>query len=53
VPDDPAELRQKAEACWKLAGMFEEPERKTLWHERAFNWEQLAIEAEKQPPRVA
>jgi hypothetical protein len=53
VPDDSAELREKAEACRKLAGMFEEPERKTLWHERAAHWEQLAIEAGKQPLRVA
>lgn len=49
VPDDPAELRLKAEACRRLAGMFEEPERKALWIERAGQWEQLAIKAEKQP----
>jgi hypothetical protein len=49
VSDNPAELRLKAEACRKLAGMFEEPERKVLWIERAGHWEQLAIEAEKQP----
>jgi hypothetical protein len=49
VPDNSAELRLKAEACRKLSGMFEEPERKALWIERAGHWEQLAIEAEKQP----
>jgi hypothetical protein len=49
VPDDPAELRLKAEACRKLAGMFEEPARKALWIERAGEWEQLAMKAEKQP----
>ena len=46
--DNSAELRLKAEACRKLAGMFEEPERKALWIERASDWEQLAIDAEKQ-----
>jgi hypothetical protein len=46
VRDDPAELRLKAEACRKLAGMFEEPERKALWIERAGQWEQLAIKSE-------
>ena len=50
MSDDPAQLRLKAEACRKLAGMFEEPERKALWSERAGHWEQLAIEAEKPPP---
>jgi hypothetical protein len=50
VSNDPTELRLKAEACRKLAGMFEQPERKTLWHERAVDWEQLAIDAEKKPP---
>jgi len=50
VSDDPTQLRLKAEACRKLAGMFEEPERKALWSERAGHWEQLAIEAEKAPP---
>ena len=45
--DDSAELRLKAEACRKLVGMFEEPERKALWIERASHWEQLAKEAEK------
>jgi len=34
MPDDPVELRLKAEACRKLADMFEEPERKALWIER-------------------
>jgi hypothetical protein len=49
VSDNSAELRLKAEACRKLAGMFEEPERKALWIERASHWEQLAKEAEKRP----
>ena len=49
VPDDPAELRLKAEACRKLAVMFEEPERRALWIERASQWEKLAIKAQKRP----
>ncbi len=50
VPDEPAQLRQKAEACRRLADMYEEdPERQTLWIERADHWEKLAIKAEKQP----
>jgi hypothetical protein len=51
MPEDPALLRLKAEACRRLADMFEEAERKALWIERAGQWEQLAIKAEKQPQR--
>jgi hypothetical protein len=47
--DDPAQLRLKAEACRRLAAMFEEAERKALWIERADQWERLAVQAEKQP----
>ena len=39
VPDNSAELRLKAEACRKLSGMFEEPEREALWIECAGHWE--------------
>ena len=53
MPGHPAELRQKAEACRKLAGMFEEPDRKVLWIERAGHWDQLAIEAERRKLREA
>lgn len=34
ITDDPALLRVLAEACRRLARMFEEPERKALWIER-------------------
>jgi hypothetical protein len=49
MPDDLAQLRLKAEACRRLADMFEEPERKAHWSERAADWERLATEAEKRP----
>jgi hypothetical protein len=51
MPDDPALLRLKTEACRRLADMFVEAERKALWTERADHWEQLAIKAEEQPPK--
>lgn len=43
----PTELRQKAEACRRLADSSESVERKDLWLKRADEWEKLAIEAEK------
>jgi hypothetical protein len=48
---DPALLRLLAEACRKLARMFEEPERQVLWIERAGHWDQLAIEADRRTLR--
>jgi hypothetical protein len=53
MPDDPAQLRLKAEACRRLADMFEEPERKAHWGERAADWERLATKAKKRPPTKA
>lgn len=53
VFDEPAQLRQKAEACRRLADMSEDAARKALWLERADHWEQLAVKAAKQPrPRT-
>jgi hypothetical protein len=52
MPDDPILLRLLAEACRKLARVFEEPDRKVLWIERAGHWDQLAIEAERRKLRV-
>jgi hypothetical protein len=48
--DEPAQLRQKAEACRRLADMSDEAERRVMWLERAGHWEQLAVKAAK-PPR--
>jgi hypothetical protein len=45
----PSELRQKAEACRRLADISESAERKALWLKRADEWEKLAIEADKRP----
>jgi hypothetical protein len=53
MPDDPILLRLLAEACRKLARVFEEPDRKVLWIERAGHWDQLAIEAERRKLREA
>lgn len=49
MPDEPAQLRLKAEACRRLADMHEDAKGKALWTERANHWEQLATKAEKQP----
>ena len=46
--DDPAQHRLKAEACQRLADMYEDTKNKALWTKRARHWEQLAIETEKQ-----
>jgi hypothetical protein len=46
--ESPAQLRLKAEACRRLADMFEDADRKVLWNERAAHWEQLAMKAQKQ-----
>jgi len=51
VSEDPLALRRKAEACRQLADMDQGADRKTLWLKRADQWEQLAIEAEKHPPK--
>jgi hypothetical protein len=51
VPDEPALLRLKAEACRRLADLSEDSERKTLWLKRADDWEKLAIEATTQRRR--
>jgi len=51
MPDDPALLRLKAEACRRLADLFVEAVRKALWTERAYYWEQLATKAGEQPPK--
>lgn len=49
--DEPAQLRQKAEVCRRLADMADDAGRKALWLERADHWEQLATKAPKQPNR--
>lgn len=50
VPDEPAQLHRKAEACRLLAEMYEEdPARQALWIERADHWEKLAIKADELP----
>jgi hypothetical protein len=45
--DHSTELRQKAEACRRLADISESAERKALWLKRADEWEKLAIAAQK------
>jgi hypothetical protein len=47
--DDLAQLRQKAEACRRLADIAEDAQRKALWIERADHWEQLAAKAGERP----
>jgi anti-sigma factor RsiW len=49
VDDELAELRRKAEACRRLAGMDEDAARKALWLERADHWEKLAAKVAQQP----
>jgi hypothetical protein len=49
--EDPIALRQKAEACRQLADLDQSSERKALWFKRADHWEELAIKAEKRPPK--
>jgi hypothetical protein len=51
MSEDPLALRRKAEACRRLADMDQSADRKTLWLKRADQWERLAIEAEKHPPK--
>lgn len=50
MPEDPAQLRLRAEACRRLADTSENAERKELWLDRANHWEQLALKAEKRDP---
>ncbi len=47
MPDEPTQLRLKAEGCRQLAATSEDAKRKALWLERADHWEKLATEAEK------
>jgi hypothetical protein len=47
MANDPAEMRQKADACRMLANIAENPERKALWLNRADYWEELAVKAVK------
>lgn len=42
MPDDPAQLHQKAEACRQLTDTAEDAYRKVLWQHRAEYWEKLA-----------
>ena len=51
MSENPIALRRKAEACRQLADVDQSAERKALWLKRADQWEQLAIEAEKHPPK--
>jgi hypothetical protein len=51
MSEDPVALRRKAEACRQLADMDQSADRKTLLLKRADQWEHLAIEAEKHPPK--
>jgi hypothetical protein len=46
MPDDPAELRRKAEACRELAEMSDAPARKAHWIGQAQHREALALKAE-------
>jgi hypothetical protein len=43
---NPAQLRQKAEACRQLADTAENVVRNAMWLDRADYWEKLAKEAE-------
>jgi hypothetical protein len=51
--DQAAELRLKAEACRRLAEIEASDEEKTLWLERAAEWEKLAIQVDKRARVVA
>jgi len=51
MSENPIALRRKTEACRQLADVDQSAERKALWLKRADQWEQLAIEAEKHPPK--
>jgi hypothetical protein len=42
------EFHRKAEACRRLADLSEDDVRKTLWIERAAEWDRLAIKTTKQ-----
>ena len=44
-----ADLLRKAEACRRLADIADDLERKTLWIERAVEWDRLAHKTAKQP----
>jgi hypothetical protein len=48
MPDDPAELRRKAEACRELAEASDTPARKAHWIGQAHDCEALALKAEAQ-----
>jgi hypothetical protein len=45
--DDPAQFRLRAEACRRLAELADDPQRESIWLERANDWDQLAAKAEK------
>ena len=45
MPNDPDDLRRKAEACRDMAGLSDSAERKALWTKRAAHWEALAVKA--------
>lgn len=47
TPDDPIDLRRKAEACRLLANTAESHERKALWLKCADDWELIAAKAEQ------
>jgi hypothetical protein len=47
MADQAAALRSKAEACRRLADMADDPLQKSLWSERADNWDALAKQAEQ------
>jgi hypothetical protein len=48
MAENSVELLRKAEACRRLADLSEDLERKTLWIERATEWDRLASKASKQ-----
>lgn len=50
MPDDPAELRRKAEACRELAVISDTSGRKAHWIGQAQHYEALAIKAEAPRP---
>ena len=51
--DEVSELRLKAEACRRLAEIEASDEDRTLWLQRAEDWERLAAQADKRAKAIA
>jgi hypothetical protein len=45
--ETPAQFRLKAEACRRLADLADNVERRKLWLNRAADWDDMAVKAEK------